>query len=64
MLNLILRMNYHLTFSKATEVFFHIAVHPLTRTEWGPPYTSESDIYRRQILTYKDDPALKELKYL
>ena len=24
-------------------------------------YTSESDVYRRQILTYKDVPALKEL---
>ena len=25
-------------------------------------YTSESDVYRRQILTYKDVPALKELR--
>ena len=27
-------------------------------------YTSESDVCRRQILTHKDSPALKELNYL
>ena len=28
----------------------------------GRLYTSESDVCRRQILTYKDDPALKKNK--
>ena len=28
------------------------------------PYMSESDVWKRQILTYKDGPALKKIKYL
>ena len=36
----------------------------LTLSARGRLYTSESDVCRRQILTYKDAPAaLKELKY-
>ena len=33
----------------------------LTVSAQGPPFfTSESDVCRRQILTYKEDPALKD----
>ena len=41
----------------------HLYSSPFQRVE--RLYTSESDVCRRQILTYKNDPrALKEFKYL
>ena len=29
---------------------------------WDPVYTSEFDVYRRQILTYKDGPRAERVK--
>ena len=36
----------------------------LTLSVLGRLYTSESDVCRRQILTYKDGPRTKKMKYL
>ena len=38
--------------------------HILILSVWGPVrfHTSESDVYRRQILTYKDGPRAERIK--
>ena len=36
----------------------------LTPSMWGRLYKSESEVCRRQILTYKDDPCTERIKIL
>ena len=53
----------HVGYSTHINMINNVIRSALTLSARDRLYTSESDVCRRQILTYKDGPGLKELKY-
>ena len=47
----------------SSDAYIYIYVCTATQEYFNIFYTSISDVCRRQILTYKTVPAMKELKY-